>query len=98
LGTFRHAGLVRFPFASLPFRLGMLAAPFHAGTAFLLPLGRLPTAQLLQTFRFPAVALVVSPRLESPAAAFEEASAPSQPTTSGVRTASAGMLKLSHGR
>lgn len=97
-GTFRHAGLVRLPFASLPFRLGMLPAPFRGGSAFPLPLGRLPTVQALQTFGFLAVVLVVPPRLESAAALFVEARAPSQSTAPGVRIAFVGMLNLSHGR
>jgi hypothetical protein len=88
----------RLPFASLPFRFGMPPASFRVGAPFLLPLGRLPTAQLLQTFRFSAVALVVPPRLKSPTAAFAQANSPSQPPASGTRTAFVGILNVSHGR
>jgi hypothetical protein len=42
--TLRRLALVGLPFASLPFRLGMLSPPFRLGAAFLLTLGRLPAA------------------------------------------------------
>ena len=98
LAFLRHVGLRCLPFASLPFRLGMLLASFRASTTFLLPLGRLPAPQLLQTFRLSAVALVVTPGLKSPPATFAETSSPSQPPASGRHTAFVGMLNLSHGR
>jgi len=93
----QRLGRGRLPFASLPFRLGMPPASFSAGTEFLLPFGRLPTAHFLQTFRFSAVSLVVPPRLKSPAAIFVETISPPQPPAPGGHTALIGMLNLSHG-
>lgn len=98
LACFRHAGLVSLAFASLPFRLGMLPAPFSVGAAFLLTLGCLPAAQLFPAFRFLAVALVVPPSLESPSAVFAQTSSPSQPPAPGGYTTFVVMLNLSHGR
>lgn len=97
LFCFQHPGPVRLPFPSLPFRLGMLPVSFNAGTTFLLTLGCLPAVQFLLTFRFLAVALVMSPSPESPPTAFAQTGSPSQPPAGGHTTFVA-MLNLSHGR
>ena len=98
----RGLGLVCLPlFTPLPFRLSMLPAPFLAGTAFLLALGRLPATQFIPAFRLLAVALVLPPGLELPAAVFAETCPPPQsptPPAPGGRTALLGILNLSHGR
>jgi hypothetical protein len=94
----RRFGFGCVSLASLAFRLGMLPASFGRSTALLLPLCGLPAAQLLQAFRLSAVALVLTPRLESPPAAFAETSSPSQPPIPGGPTAFVGMLNVSHGR
>jgi hypothetical protein len=46
------------PTTALPLGLGMLLADFGACAPPLLPLGRLPAVQFLQTLRLSAVALV----------------------------------------
>ena len=98
LASLRHVRPRGLPPPSLPFRLGMSPASFRSSTAFLLPLGCLPAMQRIQAFRFSAVALVVSPRLKSPPAAFTKTRSPSKPPAPGTHPAFVGMLNLSHGR
>ena len=98
LAFLRHVRPQALPLPSLPLRLGMLPASFRAGATFPLPLGCLPAMQLLLTFRFPAIVLVVASCLKPVPAAFAETSSPPQSPTPGTRTVFVGMLNLSHGR
>jgi hypothetical protein len=94
----RRFGFGCLPLASLAFRLGMLPASFGRSATFLLPLGGLPATQLLQAFRFSAIALVRPLGMKPLPAAFAKTNSPPQPSASGTHTVFIGMLNLSHGR
>jgi hypothetical protein len=82
----------------LPLRLRVFLPTFGRRSPLTLPPGRLPSPQLAQTVRLPAVPLPPVARLVTPPAAFAQAGAPSQPPRSGRHTPFHRMLNMSHGR
>jgi hypothetical protein len=80
--------------------LGLGVPGFGLGSLamFGLPLGRLPLADLAETFRVLAVALVPAPRLILAAAPFAQASSPAQSAPSGRAVRLSLSVEGAHGR
>jgi hypothetical protein len=93
-----HASLGTVPLTALPLGLCVLLADFGACAPPLLPFGRLPAPQQLQTLRLPAVPLVPALRHKRAVAPLTMALPRRKASWTCQRPAAARRLGVSHGR